>query len=188
MAHSLIQAFDDEATAFATYIDEFPETTTLLVDTYDTLEGVRNAIRIAEQARSRGSAINAIRLDSGDLGELAREARALLDEAGFPQIRIMASGGLDEHSISQLVNVRRAHRRVRRRHAIRNILGCPVHRFGLQTRRDRRSPSNQVEHRQSHSTLGQTGIPSLRRRRDARGRFNEIDVADANRVIARIQC
>ena len=117
MAHSFIQAFDDEATAFATYLDEFPETTTLLVDTYDTLEGVRNTIRIAEQARSRGSAINAIRLDSGDLGELARAARALLDEAGFPQIRIMASGGLDEHSISQLVNS-----------------GAPIDAFGVGTR------------------------------------------------------
>lgn len=104
MAHSFIQAFDDEATAFACYIDEFPETTTFLVDTYDTLEGVRNAIRVAEKARSRDYAVNAIRLDSGDLGELAHAARALLDEAGFPQIRIMASGSLDEHSISQLVD------------------------------------------------------------------------------------
>ncbi|MXZ02682.1 MAG: nicotinate phosphoribosyltransferase [Chloroflexi bacterium] len=117
MAHSFIQAFDDEATAFANYIDEFPETTTLLVDTYDTLEGVRNAIRVAEQARSRGSAVNAIRLDSGDLGELARAARALLDEAGFPQIRIMASGGLDEHSISRLVDS-----------------GAPIDAFGVGTR------------------------------------------------------
>ena len=117
MAHSFVQAFDDEATAFATYLNEFPETTTLLVDTYDTLEGVRNAIRIAEQARSRGSAINAIRLDSGYLGELARAARALLDEAGFPQIRIMASGGLDEHSISKLVDS-----------------GAPIDAFGVGTR------------------------------------------------------
>lgn len=117
MAHSFIQAFDDEATALANYIDEFPETTTLLVDTYDTLEGVRNAIRVAEQARSRGSVVNAIRLDSGDLGELARAARALLDEAGFPQIRIMASGGLDEHSISKLVDS-----------------GAPIDAFGVGTR------------------------------------------------------
>ena len=104
MAHSFIQAFDNEATAFASYLEEFPDTATLLVDTYDTLDGVRNAIRVAEQARSRGTNVNAIRLDSGDLAELARAARALMDEAGFPQIRIMASGGLDEHSISQLVN------------------------------------------------------------------------------------
>ena len=96
---------------------EFPETTTLLVDTYDTLEGVRNAIRVAEQARSSGSAVNAIRLDSGDLGELARAARGLLDDAGFPQIRIMASGGLDEHSISQLVDS-----------------GAPIDAFGVGTR------------------------------------------------------
>ena len=117
MAHSFVQAFDDEATAFASYVDEFPETTTLLVDTYDTLEGVSNAIRVAEQARSRGSSINAIRLDSGDLGELARAARALLDEASFPQIRIMASGGLDEHSISRLIES-----------------GAPIDAFGVGTR------------------------------------------------------
>ena len=104
MAHSFIQAFDNEPTAFASYINEFPETTTLLVDTYDTLEGVRNGIRVAEQARSRGYTVNAIRLDSGDLAKLAQAARTLLDEAGFPEIRIMASGGLDEHTISQLVN------------------------------------------------------------------------------------
>ena len=117
MAHSFVQAFDGEATAFASYLNEFPETTTLLVDTYDTLEGVRNAIRIAEQARSRGTNVNAIRLDSGDLGELARAARALLDDAGFPQIRIMASGGLDEHSISQLIDS-----------------GAPIDTFGVGTR------------------------------------------------------
>ncbi len=117
MAHSFVQAFDDEATAFASYVDEFPETTTLLVDTYDTLEGIRNAIRVAEQARSLGSTVNAIRLDSGDLAQLARAARTLLDEAGFPHIRIMASGGLDEHSISQLVDS-----------------GAPIDAFGVGTR------------------------------------------------------
>ena len=117
MAHSFVQAFDDETVAFESYVNEFPETTTLLVDTYDTLEGVRNAIRVAEQAPSSGSAVNAIRLDSGDLGELARAARALLDEAGFPQIRIMASGGLDEHSISQLIDS-----------------GAPIDAFGVGTR------------------------------------------------------
>ena len=117
MAHSFIQAFGDEAKAFSTYAEEFPETTTLLVDTYDTLEGVRNAIRVAELARSHGSKVNAIRLDSGDLDALARAARAMLDDAGFPEIRIMASGGLDERSIARLVEA-----------------GAPIDAFGVGTR------------------------------------------------------
>ncbi len=106
MAHSFVQAFDDEASAFASYVDEFPNTTTLLVDTYDTLDGVRNAIRVASVAKERGIKVNAIRLDSGDLAQLARGARSLLDQAGFPEIQIMASGGLDEHSIQELVAAR----------------------------------------------------------------------------------
>ena len=103
MAHSFIQAFRDEDAAFDAYTAEFPDTTTLLVDTYDTLEGVRNAISVAENARQRGASINSIRLDSGDLGQLAKDARSLLDHASFTGIRIMASGGLDEHSIQDLV-------------------------------------------------------------------------------------
>ncbi len=103
MAHSFIQAFGDEHDAFEAYAIEFPDSTTLLVDTYDTLEGVRNAIRVAQTARKNGKSINAIRLDSGDLAQLAKDARSLLNQAGFPEIRIMASGGLDEHSIQDLI-------------------------------------------------------------------------------------
>ena len=103
MAHSFIQAFGDEHAAFEAYATEFPDSTTLLVDTYHTLEGVRNAIRVAHTARKNGKSINGIRLDSGDLAQLAKDARSLLDQAGFPEIRIMASGGLDEHSIQDLI-------------------------------------------------------------------------------------
>ena len=104
MAHSFIQAFEDEHEAFAAYTDEFPQTTTLLVDTYDTLEGVANAIRVAKAAQQNGSVVNAIRLDSGDLGSLARSARTMLDAAGLNDVQILASGGLDEFSIDELVN------------------------------------------------------------------------------------
>ncbi len=103
MAHSYIQAFDDELAAFDAYASEFPDTTTLLVDTYDTLEGVKNAIDAAQRARKNGKTVNAIRLDSGDLAELARSARTMLDDAGLRDIWIFASGGLDEYSISDLV-------------------------------------------------------------------------------------
>lgn len=117
MAHSFVQAFGDEYAAFDAYANEFPGSTTLLVDTYDTLEGVRNAIRVAAAARKRGASINAIRLDSGDLGQLAKDARSLLDAAGFPDVRIMVSGGLDEYSIRDLI-----------------ASGAPIDAFGVGTR------------------------------------------------------
>ncbi len=104
MAHSFIQAFEDETQAFVAYTDEFPQSTTLLVDTYDTLEGVANAIRVAMAAKKNGATVNAIRLDSGDLGSLARSARTMLDAAGWNKVQILASGGLDEFSIHELVN------------------------------------------------------------------------------------
>ena len=103
MAHSYIQAFDDERAAFDAYIDEFPQTTTLLVDTYDTLQGVRNTIEAAHEASKRGRSLNGIRLDSGDLGKLSKSARKMLDEANLHDVPIIASGGLDEHSIADLV-------------------------------------------------------------------------------------
>ncbi len=104
MAHSFVQAFENEDQAFAAYTEEFPQSTTLLVDTYDTLEGVANAIRVAKAAKKNGATVNAIRLDSGDLRSLARSARTMLDAAGLDKVQILASGGLDEFSIDDLVN------------------------------------------------------------------------------------
>jgi nicotinate phosphoribosyltransferase len=102
MAHSYIQAHDDERTAFRAFAKVFPETT-LLVDTYDTLEGVRKVIDLA---KSFGDDFNvkAVRLDSGDLLALARETRRLLDEAGLERVEIFASGGLDEDAIVTLLS------------------------------------------------------------------------------------
>ncbi|MDZ7645555.1 MAG: nicotinate phosphoribosyltransferase [Woeseiaceae bacterium] len=101
MAHSYIQAHDDEMEAFRAFVREFPDTV-LLVDTYDTLRGVRRVVQLAEELgddfRVRG-----IRLDSGDLADLARRSRTLLDDAGLEDVSIFASGGLDEFSIAQLV-------------------------------------------------------------------------------------
>ena len=93
MAHSFVQANEDEEQAFAAYTEEFRQSTTLLVDTYDTLEGVAKAIRVAKAAQKKGAAVNAIRLDSGDLCTLARSARTMLDAAGLAEIQILASGG-----------------------------------------------------------------------------------------------
>jgi nicotinate phosphoribosyltransferase len=102
MAHSYVQAHPTELEAFRAFVRQFP-TATLLVDTYDTLQGVRNVIRLAEELGT-GFRVAAVRLDSGDLVTLAKESRALLDSAGLRGVGIFASGGLDEEAIEALVD------------------------------------------------------------------------------------
>lgn len=116
MAHSFIQAHDDEATAFERFALARPKELTLLIDTYDTEAGARLVARLAPQLATRGIAIAAVRLDSGDLAMHARSVRAILDTAGLPQIRIMASGGLDDRSLQTLVGQ-----------------GAPIDSFGIGT-------------------------------------------------------
>jgi nicotinate phosphoribosyltransferase len=99
MAHSYVLSFGSEQEAFECFMRENPDNAVLLVDTYDTLEGVRRAIAASERT---GISLTGIRLDSGDLAALAREARALLDEAGLVDTRIVASGDLEEHKIAEL--------------------------------------------------------------------------------------
>lgn len=101
-AHSWVTAFPDEITAFAAYAKAMPHNSTFLVDTYDTLSGVRHAIEVGKKLREEGAELRAIRLDSGDLAELSIKARKLLDEAGFSQTQIIASNSLDEYVIGQL--------------------------------------------------------------------------------------
>lgn len=104
-AHSWIMSFDDEYHAFRAYADLYPDSCTLLVDTYDTLRsGVPNAIRVFEELRAEGHMPKhyGIRLDSGDLAYLTKKARIMLDEAGFPDAVIAASGDLDENLITSL--------------------------------------------------------------------------------------
>ncbi len=101
-AHSWVMCFEDEIAAFEAYAEAMPNNTIFLVDTYDTLEGVANAIRVGQRLRERGYELNGIRLDSGDLAALSIKARHLLDEAGFGKAKIVASDSLDEHSISEI--------------------------------------------------------------------------------------
>ncbi len=102
-AHSWVESFPDEVSAFRAYADNYPDTCLLLVDTYDTLKsGVPNAIKVAEELRSRGHKFLGIRLDSGDLAYLSKKARAMLDKAGFHDAKIVASGDLDEQIILSL--------------------------------------------------------------------------------------
>lgn len=115
MAHSYIQAHESEAAAFEAFAAVYPETT-LLVDTYDTLDGVRKVIDLSRKLGGRFR-VRAVRLDSGNLGALAVETRKLLDDAGLKHVTIFASSSLDEYEIRKLVNS-----------------GAPIDAFGVGTR------------------------------------------------------
>jgi len=99
MAHSFIQAHDDEATAFRDFARIHPHGLTLLIDTYDTLRAAHTVVALCRE----GVAVEAVRLDSGNLGRLAREVRDILDAGGCSAVRIVASGNLDEYEIERLV-------------------------------------------------------------------------------------
>jgi nicotinate phosphoribosyltransferase len=115
MAHSYVEAFPSEKEAFAAFAADHPTRTTFLVDTYDTLNGVRTAIEVIRELGLSDRL--GIRLDSGDLDALSREARRILDEAGLPHVRIFASGGLDELDVDRLVRA-----------------GAPIDAFGIGTK------------------------------------------------------
>ncbi|MCG2459530.1 nicotinate phosphoribosyltransferase [Flavobacteriaceae bacterium F89] len=104
MAHSFIQSFDDELTAFKCFAQERPQDCVLLVDTYNTLEsGMPNAIAVAKEMEERGDKLMAVRLDSGDLAYLAKKTRRLLDDAGLDYVKIAASNQLDEYVIKSIL-------------------------------------------------------------------------------------
>jgi nicotinate phosphoribosyltransferase len=115
MAHSYVQALGDETAAFRDFAKAYPETV-LLVDTYDTLRGVDRLIALAEKLGGEFR-VRAIRLDSGDLAQLAAEARSRLDAAGLGRVQIFASGNLDETGVQKLVQG-----------------GAPIDGFGIGTR------------------------------------------------------
>jgi nicotinate phosphoribosyltransferase len=104
MAHSYIQAHDDEGSAFRAFMHVYPDTI-LLVDTYDTLEGVRKVAALGK-ALGLDFKVRAVRLDSGDLADLAGKARAILDAAGLQRVQIFVSGGLDEYVIDRLLSAK----------------------------------------------------------------------------------
>jgi nicotinate phosphoribosyltransferase len=115
MAHSFIQAHDDESAAFRDFARVHPRGLTLLIDTYDTVRAAHEVVALCRE----GIPVEAVRLDSGDLGALACEVRTILDEGGFGAVQIVASGNLDEHEIAQLL-----------------AAGAPIDAFGVGTRLD----------------------------------------------------
>ncbi len=108
MAHSFIQAIGDEKEAFEAYARSFPDRTVLLVDTYDTVQGARQAVEVGRRMTAAGNALVGVRLDSGDMVALSRQVRKIFDDAGLPEIKIFASSGLDEHSVDRIVRGRGA--------------------------------------------------------------------------------
>lgn len=103
MAHSFVQSFEDELLAFRAYAEEYPDSTTLLVDTYDALGGVQNAVIVARELERSGHRLKAVRLDSGDLSQLSKKTRHILDEANLGYVQISATGDLDEFRIGELL-------------------------------------------------------------------------------------
>src|SRR5690606_26541310 len=101
-AHSWVMAMTDELAAFEAFAEAMPGNTILLVDTYDSLQGVRRAVEVGRKLRERGHDLIGVRLDSGDLAYLSIEARRILDEAGFQDTVIYASNELDERIIESL--------------------------------------------------------------------------------------
>jgi nicotinate phosphoribosyltransferase len=103
MAHSYVLSFEDEADAFRAFARDFPDRSVLLIDTYDTVEGARRVVQVARELAREGIKIRGVRLDSGDLADLAKRVRTILDEGGCAETRIYASGDLDEHRIAELL-------------------------------------------------------------------------------------
>jgi nicotinate phosphoribosyltransferase len=102
--HSWVMAFDSEPEAFQRYSAALPANCILLVDTYDTLAGIRNAVQTGLELRQRGFRLLGIRLDSGDLAELSKQARRMLDEAGLSDAKVVASSDLDEYELERLLS------------------------------------------------------------------------------------
>jgi nicotinate phosphoribosyltransferase len=119
MAHSFVQAHDDEAEAFVHFAEAQPDNVVLLIDTYDTEAGAHKVVALADGLRQRGIAIKAVRLDSGDLAEHARKVRRILDAGGLKEVRIFSSGDLDEYRLRELLGA-----------------GAPIDGFGVGTKLD----------------------------------------------------
>jgi nicotinate phosphoribosyltransferase len=128
MAHSFVQAHDDEIDAFAHFASVYPDGTTLLIDTYDTEQAARKIVRLAPRLAQRGVQIGGVRLDSGDLGALAKSVRTILDEGGLAHARIFASGNLDEYRLSDLIRS-----------------GAPIDAFGVGTSLDTSSDAPSLD-------------------------------------------
>jgi nicotinate phosphoribosyltransferase len=119
MAHSYVTAFSREIDAFRAFVRTFPTAPILLIDTYDTIAGAHHAVLVAREMEARGQRLSGVRLDSGDIVELSKAVRAILDGANLSYVRIFVSGGLDESDIEEFL-----------------ARGVPIDAFGIGTRMD----------------------------------------------------
>jgi nicotinate phosphoribosyltransferase len=103
MAHSYITSFPHEIEAFRVFIRNFPRSATLLIDTYDNVAGAHHAVTVAKEMEAQGLRLEFVRLDSGDMAAISKEVRQILDDNGLDYVRILASGGFDEHKIARLL-------------------------------------------------------------------------------------
>jgi len=116
MAHSFVEAHDTEAAAFESFARSQCDNVVLVIDTYDTVQGARTVVELIPRLREAGIEVRAVRIDSGNLAELSRGVRAVFDACGEPDVRIFASGGLNEHALEQLL-----------------AAGAPIDGFGIGT-------------------------------------------------------
>jgi len=106
MAHSFITSFEREIDAFRAYVASFPNNAILLIDTFDTLQGTRIAVEVAKEMAARGQHLQGVRIDSGDLEQLAIEVRRVFDDAGLKEVKIIGSGGLDEYDLARFTDAK----------------------------------------------------------------------------------
>jgi nicotinate phosphoribosyltransferase len=103
MAHSYITSFNSEIEAFRAFVRNFPVGPTLLIDTYDNISGAQHAVTVAKELEAKGQRLEFVRLDSGDMAAISKDVRRILDDNGLGYVRILASGGFDEHKIATLL-------------------------------------------------------------------------------------
>jgi nicotinate phosphoribosyltransferase len=167
VAHSFIETFPNEIEAFRAFARTFPGPVTLLIDTYDTVQGARHAVTVAHELTAQGRRLQAVRIDSGDLAALSRQVRQILDDAGLGDVRIVASGGLDEFELAALTQA-----------------GAPIDAYGVGTRLGMSADAPVLD--MAYKLVEYDGIPRLKlsagketlvgakqvwRRRDETGRF-----------------
>ena len=158
MAHAFVEAFGDELASFRAFAETFPEGTVLLVDTYDSVEGLHQAVQVAGELREQGKHLIGVRLDSGDLVGMSRQARQMLDAAGLEDTRVVVSGSLDEFRMAELVS----------QGAMVDVFGvgtkmgssadAPLPGSGLQAGHLRRPPHPEAQHRQGDLGLPQAAL------------------------------
>jgi nicotinate phosphoribosyltransferase len=115
-AHSFVMSFPNELDAFKAYVKTFPNNPTLLIDTYDTIQGAKNAVTVAKELEQQGKRLGAVRIDSGNLADLSKEVRKIFDKAALKYVRIVASNDLNEYKIENL-----------------RELGAPIDAYGVGT-------------------------------------------------------